>query len=185
MSGKVVRTEESDNKELENEIDIRAAVLRGSKKAETGERWEDLQRTLKERIRKERKMAAPKVSCAGNWKKLSVGVVDVVDEPDNTIDVAEIDIDKEHTEVLKKTGPRVARRVEKHTDVIKTTANPIELINKILDNEPKGATATTIPSNVKPKTDEKTMRIQSALLETPFIVCFRNYWVSLLRAHGL
>jgi hypothetical protein len=189
MSGEVVRMEESDDEELENEVDVRAAILRGDKRAATEEQWKDPRRTLKERIQKERKMAAPKVPRAGNWKKPSV---EVADELDETMDVEEIDIDKEQTEALRKAGPRVVRRVEKYVDLIRRTANPMELMNKILDNELKGVTAreivacsdvlqkilfknmaTAIPSDMRPKTGGEEVHVQSAMLEeieTPFIV---------------
>jgi hypothetical protein len=186
MSGRVVEIEESDDDEIEAGVTVAAAELRGGKGAQDNERWENPRRTLKERISREKKMATPKVPRAGNWKKTTVEDVVGGDE------VEEMDIDKEQTEALKRAGPRPTRRVEKYLDVLKGSANPLELIDKILDNELKGITGrevlacsdmlqkllfknmvTATPTYLKAKPEEDTVAVKTAVLEeveSPFIV---------------
>jgi hypothetical protein len=124
-----------------------------------------------------------------------------VDNTNRSIDIEEINIDKEQIETLRKAGPKVARRVEKYMDIIRHAANPMELINKILDNKLRGVTgreiiacsdilqkilfkniAIAIPSSIGPRADKGIVAACSALLEeveTPFIITSPKVRVSI------
>ncbi len=109
------------------------------------EKWANPRKVLKGRIAKEKNLAAPKVPRLGQWKPAD-RVVEVSSEGETAEGaiVEEMEIDEEQTEKLKKVGPRVARKVEKYVDLLKKGADPMGLLDKVLDNELKGITGREV-----------------------------------------
>ncbi|RDL34481.1 uncharacterized protein BP5553_07609 [Venustampulla echinocandica] len=126
----VVDLESSDVEEGDSDGFVIVAGVQGRQTDRAEEKWQNPKRVLRERAKREAKMAVLKLPRAGEWRKPQGEGAETADE--------------ESTEALKKLGPRVTRKVEKYLDVLKRDADPMELLDKVFDNELKSITGREV-----------------------------------------